>query len=141
MKKLATVLVLGLCWCGAGAVAQSKPKTPIAFTCQCGDAVASEFATSFRDLLASSPRYREASEAVEKAGPDGKGAHYWIHLQAVSVDPDSTNAGRRTAISEVLLIGDDYYLTQEVQTCPAHEVGDCAKRSLSWIDDYLNRSR
>lgn len=116
---------------------QTPAKIPIYFDCECADPVGAQYATSFRDLLASSPRYSLASEAVENDST-GKPIHYHFSIQVVSLDPTANKLGRESVLSVVLLVGTSTYLTQAAQWCPVAEVNTCSARTLSFLDGFIN---
>lgn len=117
--------------------AMGQTKTTVVFDCTCSDPVGARFATAVRDALASSPRYMLGYTAVEK-DKDGKATRYHWHLKAVSLDPTPDNEGRSTAISLVLLVGDDVFLTHMVQSCGINKVDSCAADAVSFMDGYIN---
>lgn len=80
-----------------------NPKFRIYFDCTCGDPIGAKYATAFRDLLASSPRYEEASVSQEKPKAGEKYGTYKWTVSVVSVKADEK--GSSTALSLVLEIG------------------------------------
>jgi hypothetical protein len=116
---------------------QPTQRTKIFFECTCNDPVGALYATAFRDLLATSPRYAEASEAVEKDN-SGKVASLNWHFVVVSIDPSSANDGRSTVLSEVFLIGKDIYLFNRVQSFGRSSVQDAAKSTLASLDKEIH---
>ncbi len=132
--KLLGVLLL---FCGlAPALGQAK-KIGIVVDCNCTDPVGTLYATALRDQIATSPRYELAYKAEEKDA-SGKTVHYHFHLKVVTLDPTNSDDGLSTVISAVLLVGNDTYLTQQVQSCGRSRVKECASGTLAFIDGYLN---
>jgi hypothetical protein len=111
-------------------------KIAVEFTCQCEDEAAASFATAFRDLLASSPRYFETYEP-SKDPKTGK-ENYHFHIKAVSIDPATPPDGISTSISVVFLIGDTYYVGQVVQICGRDRSQGCAAAVLAQFDREIN---
>jgi hypothetical protein len=122
--------------CSIPAVGQ-PPKTPIAFHCDCTDAVGSQYATRVRDSLASSPRYSLTPIAEEK-DKDGKPSVYHWQIKVVSLDPSQNEIGQSTVLAVVLLLGDSFYMTQMVQTCGMSKVSECAASTISAMDGYVS---
>lgn len=131
------VVVLLVLLCGTVG-AQSAPKIRIMFTCECSDPTGALYATAFRDLLASSPRFRQVF-ATEEKGTDGKLQSYNWQVRVVSLDPSPNDDGQRTVLSSVLLGGGSYFFTQQVQICGRARASECAQATLSFIDGYLAR--
>jgi hypothetical protein len=69
-----------------GSVFGQTKRVPVKFVCQCKDGTGAMFATAFRDLLASSPRYVEVSDSSEKS-PDGKSDIPHWKIDVISIDP------------------------------------------------------
>lgn len=115
----------------------TTPRTSVAFDCECSDTVAQIYATDFRDLLATSPRYVQADNAEVK---DGKGTviKYQWHIQVLSLDPSQNNNGQDSVISVVILLGDTTFMTQQIQWCPIGQVEGCARSTLAGFDTYVN---
>ncbi len=139
-SRFALVLLSALMAMPGVAWGQSKPRTPVKFECQCSDQVGSLYATAFRDLLAQSPRYQEVSAAVEK-DTTGKITALTFHILVVSIDPSGQNEGKAAAIAVTLLIGDDYYESQQVQWCPSSDVKRCAEGTMSFMDGLISGDR
>lgn len=135
--------VIGLLVCFAGTiVAQQPKKTPVYFGCTCADPVGALYATAFRDLLASSPRYIEASEAQPVNGRDRTGSPIYTynwHVSVVSEDPSIGDTGNSAALSIVILVGDSYFNTQYVQSCPRAKVAQCAADTFSELDAAIHQ--
>ena len=135
MKALLSLFLLGFAL-PALAQTQVPKRTAVKFLCTCSDTTGQAFATAFRDLLATSPRYSETFEVSEKLA-NGKESPNW-QIEAVSLDPSSNYNGVNAVLSTVFLLGDRYYLTQTVQTCPRSRVAACAANTLATLDKYLN---
>lgn len=131
----AALLILCSCPSAFAQAQQAKPRTELVFSCSCSDQAGTLFAAAFRDLLATSPRYIEASQA-ELKGPDGKQTIYNWQLKVVSVD--DTSNGQATAISSVLLLGSSFYMDQYVQVCGRDKAAFCAQQLLALVDSDLN---
>lgn len=134
MKVLAFAVLL----CSS-AFCQQPPKIPVVFHCTCTDAVGALYATSFRDLLASSPRYRSTEDAETTVKlADGQEVHpmAW-QVNVVSVDPTSSELGHASAISFVILIGYSFYVSHTVRWCPLQQVNTCAATSLADLDNTI----
>jgi hypothetical protein len=116
--------------------AVSANKIAIKFSCTCTDTTGALFATAFRDLLVTSPRYTETFVSANKL-PNGKESPNW-QIKVVSLDPSPDNSGSSTALSEVFLLGETYYLNQMVQICGRGRTKECASTLLSNFDSYLN---
>jgi hypothetical protein len=135
MKVLALVLLL---FCLAKSCFGQEPrKTKVFFECTCDDVVGALWATSFRDLIASSPRYAEAEAPEFEVMKDADGkpinAYNW-HVNVVT-----SPAGRDSAaVSVVVLLGDSYFVTHLVQTCPHDKVGSCAANALASLDGTIH---
>lgn len=130
VKLLGVMLVLS-------AVGHAQKKLiPVVFECTCQDQVGELYATAFRDALAKSPRYTETSAAVTKDN-NGKPQEYNWQIRVVSVDP-AYAVGRQTAISVVILLGDSFYMTHSIQTCPEAQVAGCAADTLARFDEVVN---
>lgn len=135
MARSVFLLLFCLGTCAVSHAQATDSKTPLVFECQCSDAVGEQYATAFRDLVASSPRYRLTSQAtVRDAG--GKVLSVNWHVIAVSLDPSLDHDGRSSVISLVLLIGDDIYVSQDAIWCPARTINEGASRALAFIDGY-----
>lgn len=140
MKVLAFVVLL--CSCASG---QQPIRVPVVFRCTCADTVGALYATAFRDLLASSPRYRETQEAetpVKLADGGAINSMAW-QVSVVSLDPTTSDMGHAAAISFVVLIGDSFYVSHTVRWCPRQQVNSCASASFADLDgtiqDYNSR--
>ena len=118
--------------------ALAQAKMNVFFTCQCDDPVGSEFATAFRDLLATSPRFQEVSNPETK-DENGKVKSLAITVKVVSVDDKSpgSTGGVATALSTVVLIRDVYF-NQQVQTCGRNVVKECAAATLAFVDKLMH---
>lgn len=137
MKKLALALVALAALPAWGQAPPSKQKIAVNFSCNCTDSTGAAFATAFRDLLANSPRYREAAASSEKTA-DGKEIYNW-KIAAVSIDPTDSDTGTSTVMSVVFLLGDNYFLASRVQTCGRVRVDQCAADVLAGFDELLNK--
>jgi hypothetical protein len=127
--KAALLLLLVACSVAChGQSTNATPKVAIYFDCQCDDPIASQIATAFRDLLATSPRYSES--------PTVKSSVY--HLEVVSMDPSHGLVGHSTVYSVVLKIGQSFYLTQSVRQCSEEVVNGCVARLLSFVDKSIH---
>lgn len=111
-------------------------KIGISFSCTCNDSVGASFATAFRDLLATSPRYYEAYTPIEKL-PNGKEIDHW-QIKVVSLDPKFGPDGSSSIMSVVFLFGDTYFLEQYVQSCGLDRISQCAHGTLSDFDNLMN---
>ena len=116
MKVLAlTVLLFCL---NASSFGQEPRKTKVFFECTCDDVVGATWATNFRDLIASSPRYTEAQAPEFEITKDAEGkpinGYNW-HVNVIS-----SPAGRDSAaISVVVLLGYSYFVTHWSKLVPA----------------------
>jgi hypothetical protein len=137
MKALALSVLLYL---NSHASAQAPPtspsRIPVAFACQCSDPVGALYATAFRDLLASSPRFVEYPNEMEIL--NGK-VHVNWDISVISVDPSVHSVGNSTALSVVLLVGGTAFITQLAQSCPRAEVKNCAADTLSLLDPQIGK--
>jgi hypothetical protein len=137
MKFLALTVLL---CCSGLAFCQESAKTRVVFDCQCEDAVGHLYATAFRDVLATSPRYTQTALAESKKA-DGSALYSW-HLQAISLDPeDGADAGHSTVLSLVILVGNDTFISHLVQTCGINVVTKCASQTLAYVDDAISSLR
>jgi hypothetical protein len=134
LKRLILVLLLSVCFRADG---QTK-RLPVVFVCQCSDGTGAIFATAFRDLLAASPRYIEASDPSQ-VSTDGKQNILNWEIRVISLDPSVNNTGESSAMSIVILLGDGIYGTHLVQWCKRENAGGCARDVLAEFDGYLNR--
>jgi len=116
MKKLLSVFLLSLTASAQGT------KTPIQLDCsvQSGDTVGAQFCTAVRDVVATSPRYREVDR-------NRKG--YKLSLATVAIE-----ANIETAVS-IALTWDGVLLTNTVKICGTNIVQKCALESVSGFDD------
>ena len=135
MKTLA-LLVLLVCL-NISSLGQEPRKTKVFFECTCDDVVGATWATSFRDLIASSPRYTEAQAPEFEVAKDADGkplnAYNW-HVNVVS-----SPAGRDSAaLSIVVLLGQSYFVTHLVQACPRDKVASCAANALASLDGTIH---
>jgi|SRR5579872_4325761 len=121
---------------GTAPTPATPSRTKLYFTCQCDDDVAARFASAFRDILATSPRYVATDEPSETV----PGAQYpQLHWHFVVVSLDISNgSGSSTALSEVLLLRNGFYMTQWVQGCGREKVADCAQTAFASIDKFVN---
>jgi hypothetical protein len=132
MKLLALALLLA----APSAFCQQQQRIPVYFSCTCSDPVGSLYATAFRDLLATSPRYIEGG-SPETISPDGNKVHRW-HLSVVSEDPSVGQTGEGAAISVVFLIGKDLFVTNYVQACHKDLVPQCAAKTMAFLDKEVH---
>ena len=143
MKQIWLLLFLVLNGLPACLAQHASVKTDVNFDCTCDDSVGRLYATAFRDLIASSPRYSLASVAEVK-GSDGKTSKYNLNIKVVTLDDDASGnrrgSGISTVISVVLLVGDDPYLDNLVQTCGRDVVASCAASTLAYLDEVTHRS-
>jgi hypothetical protein len=132
----AAVLALLCCALTSAALGQRQVRLPVTFKCTCDDVVGSLYATAFRDLLATSPRFIQVNRAEEK---DEKGKTTTLHwnVSVVSVDEGENNSGDSSALSIVFLIGDDIYITQRIQTCGRNRATSCASATLAALDNSI----
>lgn len=134
MKKIALLSLLLLT---AHAQPQAKAKAKIYVECTCDDPVATLYATALRDAIANSPRYVEA-EASESPGKDGKGSDpNWV-LSIVSIDDSTSVADVSTALSVVMKVGDNFFLTHWIQVCGRDKVAYCASQTLANFDSKIH---
>jgi hypothetical protein len=103
-------------------------RVPIYFRCQCNDTVGGNIETAFRDRHATSPRYEERDD------PQWQG----LHLKLISIDPSREDDGTRTIYTGILLRGNDYYVTSEVQICGADRVQDCVSSLMALLDNGVH---
>lgn len=119
----------------------SSPGTPvhipIYFECQCDDDSAARFASAFRDIIATSPRYTMAGAAQEQLPGEKYQTPHW-HLKVLSLDTTQDNSGAGTALSEVLLIGDNLYITQSIQLCGRNKAVECAQSAFAMLDKHVH---
>jgi hypothetical protein len=108
------------------------------FSCSCDDPVGRLYATAFRDILASSPRFIETTQDEEK-GADGKISQFNWSIRAVSVDPTDNDSGYSTAISVAFVLGNTYYITNTIQTCGRTHAQDAARGTLSFLDANIQK--
>jgi hypothetical protein len=130
------LLLLCLVFTANFAFAQQQHRTPVYFGCTCDDTVGSLYATQFRDLLASSPRYRSVSST--KQGKLADGEYYW-QVSVVTIDPENGDPGHHTAIGVVILIGNAYFVTQYTQFCSRERAADCAANTLADLDKEVSK--
>lgn len=119
-----------------GSATPNRNKIGIRFVCECDDMTGQTFATAFRDLLATSPRYYETS-AVSGIYPDGK-ERTNLQVKVVSVDITQDNSESSSAIAAVFLIGDTVYLTQIVARFGRHHASEEASVMLSSLDNIIS---
>ena len=135
MKVLAFVVLLSCL--NAPSFGQEPRKTKVFFECTCDDVVGAAWATNFRDLIASSPRYAEAPAPEFEVAKDAEGkplnAFNW-HVNVVS----SPAGGDSAAISVVVLLGNSYFVTHLVQACPRDKVASCATNALASLDGTIH---
>jgi hypothetical protein len=112
-------------------------KTPIYIDCACDDQVGQLYATALRDAVATSPRFTEAS-VKEVKSPDGKTSVYNLVLAIVTLDVETPPGGHSTAISAVLLMGNNFLFAQWVQACGRNVVQSCAEATLANLDRHLH---
>lgn len=134
MKVLAFVVLLSCL--NVPSLSQEPRKTKVFFECTCDDVVGATWATDFRDLIASSPRYVEAQAPEFEIMKDAEGkpinGYNW-HVNVVS-----SAAGRDSAaISVVVLLGYSYFVTHLVQACPRDKVASCATNALASLDGTI----
>lgn len=134
------VLVLCFLLVSLPTFAQQKPKIKVVFECSCDDPVGSLFATAFRDALANSPRYIETDKAEIKDSA-GKTVEFHFKISVVSVDGGTSNSGISTALSDVFLVGDNFYLNNMVQSCGRDRIALCAASLLSSLDGIINNNK
>jgi hypothetical protein len=135
MKVLALAVLLSCL--NASSPGQEQRKTKVFFECTCDDVVGATWATNFRDLIASSPRYTEAQAPEFEVMKDGDGmplnAYNW-HVNVVS-----SPAGKDlAAISVVVLLGYSYFVTHLAQACPRDKVASCAANALASLDGTIH---
>ena len=137
-RKMGFLGLLALCSVFAlEARAQQQPyRQKVFFECTCKDPVGALFATSFRDLLATSPRYAEANEAAERDASGKVKALNW-HVVVISIDPSDAQNGRNTAISMVFLLGKDTYLLNRIETFGRSYAQDAARAALAALDNEI----
>lgn len=136
MKKL----VLLLCLSPYAFGQNQTSKTPIHFICSCDDSIGARYATAFRDLIASSPRYIEANKA-EEYGPDGKtiAKYNWV-IDVVSIDTDAPVAtGNESALAVVIKVGNTFYWTHWIQICGSAKAAYCASTTLADFDAEVQK--
>lgn len=136
MKMALCAVILLFCCCPAVSSQTKHPSVRIVFDCQCQDETGARFATAFRELLAASPRYAEATEAIEQSG--GGHVSYQWHLKVVSVDGSANGSGANAALSLVLLRGEDIFISQSVQVCGRLKAEACARSALAKVDDRIS---
>jgi hypothetical protein len=107
--------------------AQTAKKTPVRFTCTCDDATGQTFATAFRDLLVTSPRFSGVSVVDRNT----------YQIRAVTVDASTENNGAVTAIAVVYLLGETY-LHLSVEMCGRNRASSCASDILASFDQTIN---
>jgi hypothetical protein len=107
----------------------AQNKTAISFTCTCNDATGTLFATAFRDLLATSPRYSEETKETKDV--------YAFRLMVVSLDPTVAKDGYQSVLAVVFVMG-SVYISEQVQTCGMASTKTCAERTLAFVDQNLN---
>ncbi len=133
------VCVAALCFLAGApkAGAQEPKRIKVVFECQCDDDVGRLYATAFRDLLASSPRFVEATNSAEV---DSNGAiiDFNWKVVVVSIDPSDNKRGDRTAMSVVFLRGNSTFVTSLVQTAGRLRVEDAARSALSHLDSEVH---
>jgi hypothetical protein len=125
--KLAVVLVF---LSSIHAFAGPAEKTKVKIDCTCNDAVGARFATALRDVVASSPRYVETPLSNE---PGKDAPWHWV-ISIVSVDGELNNPNVSTALSIVILVGDDIFMSQFVQVCGSEKIKDCAAHTFASFD-------
>ena len=128
MKVLALV---ALFFClNASCFGQEPRKTKVYFDCTCDDVVGATWATSFRDLIASSPRYAEAP-SPEYEVTKARTANRSMPTTGTSMLSPLPLAETRRLFSIVVLLGYSYFVTHLVQACPHDKVGSCAANALA----------
>ncbi len=131
------LIALGLISFSYLAHAQAK-KSSLYFDCTCDDAVGRLYATAFRDLLASSPRYQSASVAEVDDEKGNVVRRNW-NVKVVSLDPARDAEGQRTVLSVVLIWGDLLYVDSLVQTCNKNNVASCVSDTLADLDNDIQK--
>ena len=130
MKRTTSVAVVVLMMSVAVAFSDAQTKkTKVHFVCACSDVVGSKYATAFRDLLATSPRYEATSDFVQGKGSD---AVWFGGVRVVSVDPSVNNSGERTVLAVTFTFGPAYVDTY-VQTCST-DPKECAQSTFAAMD-------
>lgn len=116
-----------------GQTPQAAKRIPVRFICSCSDPVGHLYATAFRDLLATSPRF------VLETGFDKNGgsppAPPSILVSVVSLDP--SHDGSAAALSEAYFVGVATFLSHTVSWCPRDRVAHCAESTLASVDDQV----
>lgn len=136
MKTAFCAVLLLVCSCPLFSQSR-KPRIGIVFDCQCQDDTGARFASTFRELLASSLRYEEVSSAVERQAGEKDVAYHW-HLKVISIDGSANGAGANAALSLVLLRGEDVFVTQSVQMCGRLKADACARSAFAKLDDRIS---
>jgi hypothetical protein len=112
-----------------------RVRIPVKFECNCADEVGQLYATAFRDILASSPRF------VSEVGFDNSGGSSSgppsMRVNVVSVDP--FNDGQVTAMSIAFILGSTTYLTHVVRWCPKDRANSCAASTFAELDDQVQK--
>lgn len=119
------------------ATALSQPlKTKVKFDCTCEDPAGRRFATSFRDLLAKSPRYELTPYEQNRVYMD-KPPRKNIVVSVITLDDSVGTPGTTAAISTTLSVG-GYLFGHQLQACGLNRIDECAADLLSYLDSQLN---
>jgi hypothetical protein len=122
------------------AFTQGKPsKIPIVFSCTCEDVAAAEYASAMRDLLATSPRYREIYKTVE-LNANGQVTVKHFHILVVSLDPFAGKAaleGNSSVLAVAFVMGDDYFLDLYEETTNLTAAKQSAVNTLASLDKMI----
>ena len=122
------------CLVGCSLPVSAQVKQPVYFSCSCSDRVGQLYATAFRDLLATTPRYKAIDAAISGTGKDAK---YNLALRVVSMDPDGSDS-TRTVLAVTITLG-PIYLNTLIQRCGKDVIEGCAKDTLASLDEEANK--
>lgn len=136
MRILPVVLLCLTVGCIKSAVAQEQKKIAVKFQCTCDDPVGSRYETAVRDLIATSPRYKAATEFIENPGPNSVPN---FGIRVVSLDPHRGDnlEGAETIYSVVITWGAFYY-TSAIRICGSNNVQTAAQDTIALLDKYAS---